>query len=342
VTVTSAPLLSVDGLRVEFHTRHGDVAGVRNAGLTIRPGEIVGLVGETGSGKTLVCRSVMRLIPPPGRITAGRVEFDGRDVLAMSPRELREFRAHEVGMIYQDPFSSLNPVFRIGHQLTETLRVCLGLGKAQARERALELLRDVGIADPERRALSYPHEFSGGMRQRVMIALATASQPRLLLADEPTTALDVTTQAQILALLTRLNKERQMAVLLVSHDFGVIAQVCDRVAVMYGGYVVETAPVEAVLNGGEHPYTRGLLESIPRIESAGRATRLPMIRGVPPDPTESLVGCVFKERCPYALPSCDKVTMALEPVSPEHATACPVRPFSATDNTRTPRAGAQV
>jgi oligopeptide/dipeptide ABC transporter ATP-binding protein len=327
---------------VEFETRQGDVAGVRDAGLEIRPGEIVGLVGETGSGKTLVCRSVMRLIPRPGRITAGQIEFEGRDVRAMSPRELREFRAHDVGMIYQDPYSSLNPVFRVGHQLTETLRVNLGLGRAEARTRALELLRDVGIPDPERRALSYPHEFSGGMRQRVMIALATASEPRLLLADEPTTALDVTTQAQILALLTRLNQEREMAVLLVSHDFGVIAQVCDRVAVMYGGYMVETAPVQAVYTGAEHPYTRGLLESIPRIESAGRPTRLPTISGVPPDPTEALAGCVYKPRCPYALPACDEVSMALEPVGPNHATACPVRPFSAAAGVQAPRAGAQV
>ncbi len=342
MTADPAPLLRIDGLRVEFDTPHGTVAGVRAAGLTVAPGEIVGLVGETGSGKTLACRSVMRLIPRPGRITVGRVEFEGRDVLAMSPRELRDFRAHEVGMIYQDPFSSLNPVFRIGHQLTETLRVNLGLGKSEAETRALELLRDVGIPEPERRALSYPHEFSGGMRQRVMIALATASQPRLLLADEPTTALDVTTQAQILDLLTRLNKEREMAVLLVSHDFGVIAQVCDRVAVMYGGYIVETAPVGAVYSRAEHPYTRGLLESIPRIESAGHPTRLPIIRGAPPDPTESLPGCPYKPRCPYALETCSTVSMALEPVSSDHGTACPVRPFAGAGSKSRPHAGAQV
>jgi oligopeptide/dipeptide ABC transporter ATP-binding protein len=340
--MAEAPLLSIEGLRVEFDTRHGQVTGVKDAGLVIRPGEIVGLVGETGSGKTLMCRSVMRLIPRPGQITNGRIEFDGRDVLGMSSRELREFRVHDVGMIYQDPFSSLNPVFRVGHQLIETLRVNLGLGKSEARTRALELLGNVGIPDPERRALSYPHEFSGGMRQRVMIALATASEPRLLLADEPTTALDVTTQAQILDLLTRLNRERQMAMLLVSHDFGVIAQVCDRVVVMYGGYVVETATVSAVYSGAEHPYTRGLLESIPRIEAAGQATRLPTIRGAPPDPTQSLPGCVYKPRCPHALPSCEEVSMALEPVSPEHATACPVRPYAHTGSKPTPQAGAQV
>jgi oligopeptide/dipeptide ABC transporter ATP-binding protein len=342
MTDPAKPLLTIRGLRVEFDTPYGLVPGVRDAGLSIRPGEIVGLVGETGSGKTLVCRSVMRLIPHPGRITAGSVEFDGRDILAMSSKELREFRAHEVGMIYQDPFSSLNPVFRVGHQVEETLRVNLGLGKAEAHERALTLLRDVGIADPERRALSYPHEFSGGMRQRVMIALATASEPRLLLADEPTTALDVTTQAQILALLMRLNKEREMAVLLVSHDFGVISQVCTRVAVMYGGHIVETAPVGALYSGAEHPYTRGLLESIPRIESAGRATRLPVIRGVPPDPNESIGGCVFKTRCRYAQPSCDEVTMALEEIAPGHGTACPIRPFTNPGSTQTPKTGARA
>ena len=336
------PLLSIEALRVEFDTPHGQVAGVRDAGLTIHAGEIVGLVGETGSGKTLVCRSVMRLIPYPGRITGGRVEFEGRDVLAMSARELREFRAHNVGMIYQDPFSSLNPVFRIGHQLTETLRVNLALGKSEARNRALELLAGVGIPEPERRALSYPHEFSGGMRQRVMISLAIASQPRLLLADEPTTALDVTTQAQILALLTHLCNEREMALLLVSHDFGVIAQVCDRVAVMYGGHIVETGPVEALYNHAEHPYTRGLLESIPRIESAGHATRLPVIQGFPPDPTESLPACVFTPRCPYAQPSCGTVSMALELVAPGHATACPVRPFRAADSKPVSRAGGKA
>ena len=297
MTVTAEPLLNIEGLGVGFNMPYGRIVGVRDASLAIGPGEIVGLVGETGSGKTLICRSVMRLVPRPGVITAGRITFDGRDVLAMSARELREFRAHDVGMIYQDPFSSLNPVFRIGHHLTETLHVNLGLGRAEAKARALELLQDVGIRDPERRALSYPHEFSGGMRQRVMIALATAAKPRLLLADEPTTALDVTTQAQILSLVLRLSRERGMAVLLVSHDFGVIAQVCDRVAVMYGGHIVETGPIDALYNNAQHPYTRGLLESIPRLESAGKATRLPVIPGDPPEPTDAVAGCVFMPRC---------------------------------------------
>jgi oligopeptide/dipeptide ABC transporter ATP-binding protein len=326
------PLLGIEGLRVEFDTPHGRIVGVRDATLSVRPGEIVGLVGETGSGKTLACRSAVRLIPSPGRIAAGRVTFDGRDVLAMSSRELRDFRAHEVGMIFQDPFSSLNPVLRVGRQLEETLRVNLGLGKTEAHTRALELLRDVGIREPERRALSYPHEFSGGMRQRVMIALATASQPRLLLADEPTTALDVTTQAQILALLTRLSKERELAVLLVSHDFGVIAQVCDRVAVMYGGYIVETGPIDAIYTNAQHPYTRALLESIPRLESAGRRTRLTAISGDPPDPTDVVSGCVFRLRCRYRQAESEHAPMVLEPVAPGHETACVVRPFAAEGN----------
>jgi oligopeptide/dipeptide ABC transporter ATP-binding protein len=194
-------------------------------------------------------------------------------------------------------------------------------------------MSDVGIQDAARRALSYPHEFSGGMRQRVMIALATASQPRLLLADEPTTALDVTTQAQILRLLVQLSREREMAVLLVSHDFGVIAQVCDRVAVMYGGHIVETGSIEAIYTGAEHPYTRGLLESIPRLESAGKTTRLSMIPGDPPDPSALVPGCVFRPRCRYAREGCETVSMALQSVAPGHETACPVRPFAAAERT---------
>jgi oligopeptide/dipeptide ABC transporter ATP-binding protein len=340
--MASAPLLSLQDIKIAFGPDDAPLEAVRGVSLDIAPGEVVGLVGESGSGKSLTCRSVMRLIAQPGRVSHGSVTFDGRDVLGLSPGELRAFRANDVGMIYQDPFSSLNPVFRIGDQLIETLCVNLGLGRAEARARALELLSDVGIRDPERRALSYPHEFSGGMRQRVMIALATASQPRLLLADEPTTALDVTTQAQILALLVRLSREHQMAVLLVSHDFGVIAQVCHRVAVMYGGYIVETGPIGALYNDAQHPYTRALLESVPRLESAGRATRKTVIPGAPPDPTDLPAGCVFKPRCRYAQPRCDEVSMALEAVAPAHETACPVRPFAAAGGARATRAGAEA
>jgi len=328
--MSGEPLLAIDGLRVEFGPADAPLAAVKGVGLEVGAGEIVGLIGESGSGKSLTCRSVMRLIHPPGRIAAGSIAFEGRDVLAMSAKELRDFRAHEAGMIYQDPFSSLNPVFRVGEQIVETLRSNLGMGKDEARKHAVELLDGVGIPDPERRALSYPHELSGGMRQRVMIALATASRPRLLLADEPTTALDVTTQAQILALLQRLRAERGMAVLIVSHDFGVIAQVCDRVAVMYGGHVVETAPIGTIYEQAEHPYTRALMESVPELESAGKRVRRPGIPGSPPELTEDLEGCVFAPRCAYARPSCKDVSMALEPVAPDHRTACPVRPFART------------
>jgi len=334
-------LLRIDGLRVEFEGGDDPLVAVDGAGLTVEPGEVVGLIGESGSGKSLTCRSVMRLVPRPGRITAGEIEFDGRDVLALSAQELRHFRAHDAGMIYQDPFSSLNPVYRIRDQIAETLSVNLGMGKGEARAHAVELLDGVGIRDPERRALSYPHELSGGMRQRVMIALATASRPRLLLADEPTTALDVTTQAQILALLLRLRAERGMAVLLVSHDFGVIAQVCDRVAVMYAGHVVETGPIAALYNNAQHPYTRALLESVPELESAGRRTRRPGIAGVPPELTDVLPGCVFMPRCRHAQPSCAEISMELQPVAAGHATACPVRPFSDAGRAQAARSGAK-
>jgi oligopeptide/dipeptide ABC transporter ATP-binding protein len=342
MSTTEQPLLRIEGLRVEFGPQHAPLTAVHDVGLEVAPGEIVGLIGESGSGKSLTCRSVMRLIQPPGRITAGRVEFEGRDVLAMSTKELRDFRAHHAGMIYQDPFSSLNPVFRIREQVAETLRCNLGMGKAQANAHAVELLDGVGIPDPERRALAYPHELSGGMRQRVMIALATASRPRLLLADEPTTALDVTTQAQILALLRRLRDERGMGVLLVSHDFGVIAQVCDRVAVMYGGHVVETAPLATIYEDAQHPYTRALLESVPDLASAGRAVRRGGIPGSPPELTQTLPGCVFAPRCRFAQPSCTEISMALEPVGPDHRCACPVRPFAAAGPSIATRTGAQA
>jgi oligopeptide/dipeptide ABC transporter ATP-binding protein len=331
--MSASPLLKIDGLRVEFGPQDAPLAAVKGVGLEVHPGEIVGLIGESGSGKSLTCRSVMRLIHPPGRIAAGTIAFEDRDVLAMDNKALREFRAHDAGMIYQDPFSSLNPVFRVGEQIVETLRANLGMGKEEARAHAVELLDGVGIPDPERRALSYPHELSGGMRQRVMIALATASRPRLLLADEPTTALDVTTQAQILALLQRLRAERGMAVLIVSHDFGVIAQVCDRVAVMYGGHVVETAPIATIYEQAEHPYTRALMESVPELESAGKRVRRQGIPGSPPELTEELPGCVFAPRCAFARPECRSVSMALEAVAPDHRTACPVRPFAPSRTT---------
>jgi oligopeptide/dipeptide ABC transporter ATP-binding protein len=330
----SAPLLRIEGLHVEFGPPDAPLVAVHDVGLTVERGEFVGLIGESGSGKSLTCRSVLRLVTRSARVWARELSFDGRDVQAMSTPELRALRARDVGMIFQDPFSSLNPVFRAGEQLAETLRVNLGMKKAAARAEAIELLEHVGIPDPPRRYLAYPHELSGGMRQRVMIAMAMAAKPRMLIADEPTTALDVTTQAQILELLLRLRREHDMAVVLVSHDFGVIAQVCDRVAVMYGGHIVETASFETIYRRPEHPYTRALLESVPELESAGRSVRRPGIPGSPPELGETLPGCVFAPRCAHAQPGCAATSMTLEPVAPGHRTACPVRPFAAA-TTRT-------
>jgi len=323
-------LLRIDGLHVEFGASDAPLVAVHDAGLEVGRGEFVGLIGESGSGKTLTCRSILRLLPRGARMSARELSFDGRDVQAMSGAELRALRAREIGMIFQDPFSTLNPVFRVGDQLAETLRVNLGMKKAAARAEAIELLGHVGIPEPPRRFLSYPHELSGGMRQRVMIAMAMAAKPRMLIADEPTTALDVTTQEQILELLLRLRREHEMAVVLVSHDFGVIAQVCDRVAVMYGGFVVESAPASVIYQRPEHPYTRALLESVPALESAGRRARRQAIEGQPPELSERIAGCVFRPRCRFAREGCASVPMTLEELAPGHASACPVRPFART------------
>jgi oligopeptide/dipeptide ABC transporter ATP-binding protein len=320
-------LLEISGLRVEFPSEEGPLVAVKGVDLALDQGEVLGLVGESGSGKSLTCRSVMRMVPDPGRISSGSIRFDGDDVLAMDESQLRDFRARSVGMVSQNPFGSLNPVFKVGAQVAETLRVNRGRSRREAKSEAVELLDKVGIVDPERRYNSYPHELSGGMCQRVMIALATASHPRLLLADEPTTALDVTTQAQILKLLTEMRREQGMAMLLVSHDFGVIAEVCDRVAVMYGGHVVETGPVDAIYHDPQHPYTRALLDSIPELDAAGTTSRRDPISGYPPELTDLLPGCVFAPRCRFAQPGCREISMNLEPIGDGRATACPVRPM---------------
>jgi ABC-type dipeptide/oligopeptide/nickel transport system ATPase component len=259
-------LLNVRNLCVDFAAHKSAAPVVKGVDLDVDVGEVVGLVGESGSGKSLTSRAVMRLIQYPGRVTADELNFDGRDVLGMTAKDLRDFRAHDVGMVFQDPFSSLNPVYRIGAQLSETLRRNLGVNRAEARSQAVTLLERVGIPHADRHYQSYPHELSGGMRQRVMIALATASKPRLLLADEPTTALDVLTQKQILELLTEMRRDLGMSMLLVSHDFGVIAQMCDRVAVMVQGAIVEAGPVAKIYDAPEHPYTKSLLAAVPRLE----------------------------------------------------------------------------
>ena len=322
-------LLEIESLRIEFPGEEDEqLVAVKGVDLAVEQGEVVGLVGESGSGKSLTCRAVMRMVPEPGAISAGQVRFDGEDVLALGTSKLRDFRAHSVGMIYQNPFGSLNPTMRVGSQIAETLKVNKGMKRDAAKKEALALLDRVGIEDPEHRYRAYPHELSGGMCQRVMIAISTASSPRLMLADEPTTALDVTTQAQILKLLAKMRAEEGMAMLLVSHDFGVIAQACDRVAVMYGGHIVETGPVETIYHEPEHPYTRALLNSVPELDSAGNVQRRAALAGHPPELAEVIPGCVFAPRCEHAKQDCAEVAMKLEPVGPDHASACPVRPYA--------------
>jgi oligopeptide/dipeptide ABC transporter ATP-binding protein len=312
------PLLEIYDLGIAFGTQ----AAVHDVSLSVGPREVVGVIGESGSGKSLTCRAVLRIVPSGGQIVKGAIRFDSRDVLGMSKKELRHLRARDVGMIFQDPFSSLNPTLRIGRQLIETLRVNAGLSQAAARDRAVDLLTQVEIPDPEARLRSYPYEMSGGQRQRVMIAIALAADPRLLIADEPTTALDVSTQAQVLKLLKRLRQDREMSVLLVSHDFGVIAEMCDRVVVMYGGFVVEVGTIEEVSANPIHPYTRALLDAVPILHPEPGDRR----RGIPGPPLGTIPyvgGCPFEPRCAFARAECRTIDMSLRPVSATRACACP-------------------
>lgn len=314
----SSPLLKVEHLGISF----GRHVAVHDVSLDVGRSEVVGVVGESGSGKSLTCRSVLRIIPPGGRVTSGAVHFGGRDVLGLTHQELRSMRSHEVGMIFQDPYSSLNPTLSIGRQLVETLRLNAGLRQPAARQRAIDLLSQVEIPDPEARLRVYPHEMSGGQRQRVMIALALAADPKLLIADEATTALDVSTQAQVLRLIKRLRAEREMSVLLVSHDFAVIAEMCDRVVVVYGGFVLETGTVEDVYRAPVHPYTRALLDAVPVLHPRPGVRR----RGIPGPPLGTVPyggGCPFVPRCEYSRPECRRIDMSLHPVGASQASACP-------------------
>ncbi len=295
------PLLEIDTLSVRFGTSAGLNPAVDGVSLTVAPGETVGLVGESGSGKTMTALSVLRLVPHPGRVS-GRVRFEGRDLLALPEAELRAVRGRRIGMIFQEPLSSLNPVFPCGDQVAEVLRVHGERSAAKARARALDLFERVGIPDPLRRLSSYPHELSGGLRQRVMIAMALALSPSLLIADEPTTALDVTIQAQILALLRRLRDEEGAALLLITHNLGLVSSMADRVAVMYGGRMVETARTAELFAAPRHPYTRGLLDSVPRLEGGG--ARLTSIPGTVPDPRRWPAGCTFHPRCGLVVERC--------------------------------------
>jgi oligopeptide/dipeptide ABC transporter ATP-binding protein len=300
----TAPLLVVRDLRVDLHTAERTVHAVRGLSYDVARGEALGLVGESGSGKTVGALALIGLLPQPiGRVTAGSVVFDGRDLLHLPEEELRRLRGGRLAMVFQDPLSSLNPVMTAGRQITETLHRHLGLSGRPANDRAVELLSLVGIPAAARRVNAYPHEFSGGMRQRAMIAMALACDPLLLIADEPTTALDVTVQAQILDLLARLRVDLGMAVLLITHDMGVVAGFTDRIAVMYAGRIVEEGPVETVLSAPHHPYTVGLLGSIPRLDRLPQDT-LEAIEGAPPDLASELVGCPFRPRCALAMDRC--------------------------------------
>jgi oligopeptide transport system ATP-binding protein len=320
--VNGGVLLSVRDLVTVFPSAAGAAVAANGVSFDLRAGETMGLVGESGSGKSVTCRSILRLVPEPGQIVAGSVLFRGLDLLTVSRHELRSLRGAEISMIFQDPMSSLNPVYPVGDQIMEPLRIHRGMARKSARTEAVALLDRVGIPSPRERLESYPHELSGGMRQRVMIAIAISCRPKILLADEPTTALDVTIQDQILSLLLELQVQEGMAILLVSHDLGVIAQTCDRVTVMYAGYVVEQAATAELFDRARHPYTAALLRALPELDSE-RGTRLLPIRGQPPDLTTLPAGCPFAPRCDHAREACAEVSMALVGAGPGHLTACP-------------------
>jgi peptide/nickel transport system ATP-binding protein len=317
-----APLLAVEGLETHFPTSQGVLRAVDGVSFTIDRGEVLGLVGESGCGKSVTSLSIMRLVPPPGRIAAGRVFFEGEDLLAKDAEAMRRVRGARIAMVFQEPMTSLNPVFSIGDQIASAVLAHGSAGRRAAWERTHAMLDLVQIPSPRQRARDYPHQLSGGLRQRAMIAMALASGPALLIADEPTTALDVTIQAQILDLLRRLQAERGMAVLLITHDLGVVAELCHRVAVIYGGRIVELAPVGRLFARPIHPYTRGLLECLPHPSRFGQP--LASIEGVPPDLRQPGAGCRFAPRCAYALPSCRRDEPALVEREPGHFVACPV------------------
>jgi peptide/nickel transport system ATP-binding protein len=314
-------LLEVDGLRVSFDTPGGELRAVDGVSFSVEPGRVLGIVGESGSGKSVTALTLLGLTR--GARASGTARLDGRDLLTLPAEELRRVRGNEVAMVFQDPLTSLHPLQRVGRQIAEALRVHGAVSKRAARARAVELLGEVGMPDPGRRVDSWPHELSGGMRQRAMIAMALANEPRLLIADEPTTALDVTVQAQILALLERLRDEHGMAIVLITHDLGVVAETADDVAVMYAGRIVERAPVATLFAAPEHPYTWGLLRSMPRVD-VPRERELVPIPGRPPSPLQPPGGCRFHPRCPHVRDRHRQVDPALEPVGddPAHAVAC--------------------
>jgi len=316
------PLLEVKDLKTRFFTQDGVVHAVNGISYTLDEGETLGIVGESGCGKSVSVLSVMRLIPePPGRIVGGEVLLEGQDLLKMSPNEIRRVRGNRIAMIFQDPMTSLNPVLTIGRQVSEALELHMGMDKVQARRRTIELLEMVGIPQAADRFDDYPHQFSGGMRQRVMIAMALSCNPQILIADEPTTALDVTIQAQFIELVKRLRDEIGMAVIWITHNLGIIAGLAEKVIVMYAGYIVERAGVKDVYGDPRHPYTIGLLGSLPRLDEV-RKERLISIEGLPPDLIDLQPGCPFYPRCSYRMDRCREEMPPLEPVGLDHEIAC--------------------
>jgi len=313
-------LLEVSNLQTHFHTRNGVVRAVDGISFAVEKGETLGIVGESGSGKSVTCYSMLGLVPKPPARVSGQAHFDGTDLLHCPPSVLRGIRGKRISIIFQDPMTSLNPYLRIEDQLMEPLRIHEKMDKASARRRAVEALDQVGVPDARNRVRSYPHEFSGGMRQRVMIAMALITGPELLIADEPTTALDVTVQAQIMELIRDLQRQLGMAVILITHDLGVVAGFCERVMVMYAGRIAESAPVDEIFHQPCHPYNLALQQSIPALHHKGE--ELFTIPGVPPDPGRPIPGCPFAPRCSHVIDACRTTRPGLEPITPRHHSAC--------------------
>ena len=317
-------LLEVEGLKTYFQTRAGVVKSVDDISFHIGEGELLGLVGESGCGKSITALSIMRLISTPGKIVGGSIRFSGEELTTASAERLREIRGNDIAMIFQDPMTSLNPVFTVGEQIAEALRLHRKLNKQDAWKAAIEAMREVSIPSPETRANDYPHQLSGGLRQRVMIAMALACDPELLIADEPTTALDVTIQAQILELLDQLRQTRKLAVLLITHDLGVVAEVADRVCVMYTGKIIEESGVDEIFRNPKHPYTQGLLRSVPKLTARdiAKESRLLTIEGMVPNPTDLPPGCHFAPRCPFRMERCTKAEIPLYQLDNEVRVRC--------------------
>ena len=321
-------LLNVQGLETQFQTREGIVHAVNGVSFHLKEGETLGIVGESGCGKSVTVMSMLRLIPsPPGKVVAGKAFYQGKDLLKMPDDEIRHIRGAQISMVFQDPMTSFNPVLTIGRQVAEPLEIHMGVSQKQSADRVVEMLEMVGIPKPKDRLKDYPHQFSGGMRQRVMIAMALICTPQILIADEPTTALDVTIQAQIIELVKRLRDELGMAIIWITHDLGIIAGLANRVAVMYAGLIIEEAEVKSLYANPEHPYTLGLLKSLPRVDE-DQSQRLASIDGLPPVLMNKPIGCPFAPRCTYVIEKCLVENPPLMPVGPEHNAACWVDPKS--------------